>query len=123
MNNVSPAVKQLKHHAPPPAFIGITKKYVARTIKAVAALEPFFSLSASVIRWARSIYALGMWISIYFILAIQMSGTLLLAVARATACACFLFIFSHSPARPLSARARGGCKYIWVQIESASAKV
>jgi len=46
LNNVSPAVKQLKHHATPPAFIGITKKYVARTIKAVAALEPFLSLSA-----------------------------------------------------------------------------
>jgi hypothetical protein len=53
LNNVSPAVKQLKHHATPPAFIGITKKYVARTIKAVAALEPFLSLGASVIRWAR----------------------------------------------------------------------
>lgn len=112
LNNVSPAVKQLKHHATPPAFIGITKKYVVRTIK-VAALEPL----SSVIRRARSFYALGMWISIYFILAIQMSGVRSQPHAPPLVRVFCLFFPTRSPS------VRRGCKYIWVQIESASAKV
>lgn len=98
LNNVSPAVKQLKHHATPPAFIGITKKYVASTIKAAAALELQRNSAG-----ARSFYAPGMWISIYFILAIQMSGA-----ARSTRHRlCVFFCLFFFPLAALALRAQG----------------
>lgn len=92
LNNVSPAVKQLKHHATPPAFIGITKKYVVRTIK-VAALEPL----QSVIRRARAQLLRARNVDFNLFHFGNSNEWRSLAAARATAC---FFVYFFPLARP-----------------------